>query len=340
MDLHQLKPYLLHEFKSEHDLVKAIEELSLKFTKERSDIADYLSDPRLVSAYTAFYLTTNIPKLEAVFKWMPEAWLADLKNCDLIDLGAGPGTFSLAFAEWCKSEMTGDFFQIEKSRLMREQAQKIWQGLQSDKKCFHGEHFNEKGDKERFLLFGHAANEMGPYEAIRYIEKIKPQHILFIEPGTKTFFPQMLEIRDVLLASGFNILYPCPNASGCPMKGSDTDWCHQFINVSHSADVERLTQMVKKDRKLLPLTVHAFSKNTYEKNPSERLVRVMPETKFSFEWEVCVENHLKKYQIMKRPYNKSEQKSLGQVLAGASVESEVEKETEQSTRVKLLRPIK
>ena len=71
MNLSEIMPHLLYQFKSESDLVKAIEEISLKFTKERSNIGDYLKDPRLVSAYTVFYLLTNIPKLEAVLKWLP-----------------------------------------------------------------------------------------------------------------------------------------------------------------------------------------------------------------------------------------------------------------------------
>jgi ribosomal protein RSM22 (predicted rRNA methylase) len=296
-----------------------------------------MEDPRLVSAYVAFYLTTNIPKFEAVLRWMPPGWLRDLERSDLIDLGAGPGTFSIAFAEWCGPLRSGDVFQIEKSKLMREQAKKIWAGLYPDKGAAFLEHWNEKNEKEKFLLFGHSANEMGPYEAVRYIEKINPDHILFLEPGTKDFFPQMLEIRQVLLRAGYNILFPCPNGLDCPMAASESDWCHQFIQVAQSADVERLSQMAKKDRRLLPLTVHAFSRKRYEKTPAERLVRVLPETKFSFEWEVCVENRLKKYQLMKRPYDKSEQKSLSQVLAGASLETEVEKETEQSTRVRLLK---
>jgi hypothetical protein len=99
MNLSSILPYLLHEFKSDSDLIKAIDEISTKFTIERHKIGDYLKNPRLVSAYTAFYLLTNIPKLEAVLKWMPQDWVAELKKSDFIDLGAGPGTFSLAWKE-------------------------------------------------------------------------------------------------------------------------------------------------------------------------------------------------------------------------------------------------
>ena len=336
MNLSALIPHLLYEFKSENDLVKAIEEISVKFTKERAKIGDYLKDPRLVSAYTAFYLLTNIPKLEEVLKWMPDEWIGQLKKCDFIDLGAGPGTFSFA---WKELGGSGDFYQIELSALMKEQGKKIWQGFHTES-LRQGSRWEWTSGNEKFVLFGHSANEMGAKTAIEYIEKINPDHILFIEPGTKDFFPKMLEIRDYLLKKNWNVLYPCPLALECPMKGSESDWCHQFIHVKQDAEIERISQMAKKDRKLLPLTVHAYSKTFEAKNPSERLVRVLPETKFSFEWEVCHDNVIEQDQVMKRDLTKLETRELSEVLAGISVETELVKNLEKSRRVKVTKVTK
>lgn len=331
MKLSDLTPHLIYQFNSEHELLAAIEEISQKFTVNRDKIGDYLKDPRLVSAYTAFYLSTNIPKLQEVFKWMPEGWMDELKNCDFIDLGAGPGTFSLA---WKTMGAGKDFYQIELSQLMKEQGKKIWEGLHQEK-LFQGSRWEWSNPNPKFLLFGHSANEMGADVALDYIKKINPDHILFIEPGTKDFFPKMLKIRAELLKE-YNVLYPCPLPEKCPMDGTD-NWCHQFIQVKHDLEVERLSQMARKDRKLLPLTVQAFSRTFSAKNPQERLVRVFPETKFSHEWEVCHSNVLTRYQVMKRDLSKSESKDLSEVLAGASIETEVLKELEQSKRVKLLK---
>jgi hypothetical protein len=327
MQLTNLLPLLLHQFKNESDLIKAIEELSLKFTQNRDRISDYLKDERLTSAYTAFYLTTNMPKLEAVLKWMPEAWTEQLKKSTFIDLGAGPGTFSLAFREW--AQMPVKVMQIETSAVMREQAKKIWDGL------YPNENLLQKPEGEVFLFFGHSANEMGAEVALRYIKELKPDHILFIEPGTKDFFPEMLKIRDGLIKYGFNILFPCPTADECPMKNSATDWCHQFIQVRQENDVERLSQIVRKDRRNLPLTVQAFSKTFKSDNPTSRVVRVLPETKFSYEWEGCELNHIEHYQIMKRGLSKDALARLSSTLAGAALEVELEKELEAAKRVKV-----
>lgn len=330
MNLSSILPHLLYQFKSDSELINAIEEISTKFTTERSRIGDYLKDPRLVSAYTAFYLLTNIPKLKEVLKWMPEGWVEELKKCDFIDLGAGPGTFSFA---WKELGAAGDFYQIELSALMKEQGKKLWDGLHRSS-LLQGSRWEWNSDKEKFLLFGHSANEMGAKVAIDYIEKINPEHILFIEPGTKDFFPKMLEIRDHLLKSGYKVLYPCPNEAQCPMRNS-SDWCHQFIHVQQDSEIERISQMARKDRKLLPLTVQAYSKSFVVKNPVERIVRVLPETKFSFEWEICHNNHLEHYQVMKRDLSKQESKEMASILAGTAVESEIIKDLEKAKRVKI-----
>ncbi len=335
MKLSSLKPFLIYDFKSESDLLKAIAEISVKFTRDRGNISDYLNDPRLVSAYTAFYLLTNIPKLQEVLKWMPATWIAELKSCDLVDVGAGPGTFSIA---WKELGGTGNIFQIETSGPMREQGKKIWEGLYPER-LFQSSRWESKSDKPRFLIFGHSANEMGPDTAIRYIDEINPDHILFIEPGTKDFFPKMLKIRNHLLKKSFHVLYPCPKPLACPMEGT-ADWCHQFIHVRQDPEIERISQMAKLDRKLLPLTVQAFSRTFSYENPEERVVRVLPETKFSHEWEVCHDNELQHYQLMKRDFSKEDSRALSSLLAGEAVVTEVIKNVEKTRRVKLQNIVK
>lgn len=332
IQLSEILPHLIYDFKHESDLLKAIEEVSFNFTQNRQKINDYLNDPRLVSAYTVFYLLTNIPKLESVLKWMPPFWVEKLKDCDFIDLGAGPGTYSLA---WLHFGNEVDFYQIEKSPLMQEQSRKLWLHF-SEKKLFQGSSWGWNSTRPKFLFFGHSANEMNVEEIINYINAINPEHILFIEPGTKDFFSKMLEIRQKLIDLNFNILFPCPNSSPCPLEKTK-DWCHQFIYVQQNSDIERISQKVKKDRKLLPLTVAAFSKKLSCIIKSDRVVRVLPETKYSFELVVCHQNRIEALQVQKRSLNKNETKKISQIMAGDAIEKEVLKELTQYKRVNILK---
>lgn len=92
--------------------------------------------------------------------------------------------------------------------------------------------------------------------------------------------------------------------------------------------------MMKLDRKLLPLTVQAYSR-TFNQKKRERIVRVFPSTKFSFEWDVCLGDRIEHFQVMKKSFNKKTQKELDEVLSGDSIETELEKRMEQASRVKL-----
>ncbi len=330
MQLSKIKPFLLYEFKDERELVRAIEEISFKFTQDRQSIQDYLADPKLASAYTAFFLLTNIPKFEATLPWLSKSWIQDLKESQFIDVGSGPGTFSIAWREWLGSSAKG-ILQIETSDVMRSQAKKLWEGL------YPGEHLlSQVNQHSKLLFFGHSANEMGPAQVQHYVRKFSPEHILFIEPGTKDFYHAMMEIRDSLIEMGYNILYPCPSSSACPLRGSTRDWCHQFLNVRQDPEVERLSQMARKDRRHLPIIVHGYSKLSYGMTPETRVIRVLPETKFSFEWEVCHGHAHEHWQVMKRGMDRSTLKQLSEVTAGAAVIGEVEKILESVKRVKIL----
>lgn len=338
MKLAQILPHLNYQFKTEHELISSIEELSRNFTTNRQDLSDYLKNERLSAAYTAFYLTTNIPKLQHLFQLLPTGFLSLLRNAAFVDVGAGPGTFSIAFREWLRHPVKR-LIQIETSEVMRQQSRKLWHGLYPGESSQWWDRPQADDAAGKLLLFGHSANEMGPEKTLDYIQRLNPEHLIFIEPGTKDFFPQMLSIREKLHEQGYHVIYPCPSGKECPLKNSTQDWCHQFLQVTQDPEVERLSQMVKKDRRNLPVIFHAYSKIFKDSNPEYRLVRVFPETKFSFEWEVCHGNVLERVQVMKRGMSKAEEKALGQVLAGAGLELEVVKELEQSKRVKVTKII-
>lgn len=334
MKLSDLYPHLLHQFASEADLVRAIEDISRAFTTDRHNIQRYLSDPRLVSAYTVFYLTTNVPKLAAVFDWLTPAEREAVTRMELVDVGAGPGTFTLAW-----KVLTGaDAVMLETAPLMREQAAKLVLGLFGAPAQFR---LSSK-HKPRLLLFGHSLNEMGVAAGLSYVKDADPDRIWLIEPGTKETFKIALEFRQALLQSGWGITFPCLGASACPMQGTE-NWCHQYVDVRHDAQTERLTQLVHKDRRRLPLTVMMFERpaRVIESANRARIVRVKEETKFSHEWQVCHSADrqltLSEFQLPKKSYPKEEKRAIEALLSGSLIEYQVEKVTAQSTRIRLVR---
>lgn len=332
LNLSQIFPHLLFEFKSESDLVKAINELSSIFNHQRDKLTDYGNDPRLVSAYTAFYTLTNIPKLEAALEWFSKDLVKDWGDIELVDIGSGPGTFSLAWMSLFPE--TKEIYLIEQSALMKKQASQLFAALYPEVKLrFSGA---QKTSKKRIVLFGHSLNEMGVEVGNRILRDLESDYILFIEPGMKNVFPQMLAMRDLLLESGFKVLFPCLGQGECPVKNNPEEWCHQFLHVKQNDEVERLTQLASKDRRHLPITVHLYSKEEAVVRPhTARVFRKLPDTKFSMELQVCLptpELEIEQFQIYKKHYGK---KDLDVVKAGDLLEFEVEKELPEFTRVKI-----
>lgn len=330
MELKVIKPHLLTQFKSDRELIQAIDKLSANFTHSRVNINEYLNDEKLVSAYTAFFLLTNFQKLEEVFK-LANIDLDNFKDYEFFDIGSGPGTFSLALLAL---NATMDITLIEKSILMREQAKKLISNIYplADIKYYNSDFKYPIKKKKRFGLFGHSSNEMGIETTLKYIETLDLDFILFIEPGTKDYFHEALRIRSKLLES-YDILYPCLTKLSCPLN-PDKDWCHQYLKVSHSVDVERISQMAKKDRRNFPILVHVFSKESLTKELSEghgRIIRVFKPTKFSLEWQVCMEeNKLIDLQIMTRAFSKKEIKELQSIKSGELIKFKIVKSLEEN----------
>ena len=57
--------------------------------------------------------------------------------------------------------------------------------------------------------------------------------IVIIEPGTPAGYARVLAARDALLAAGLLMLAPCPHAKLCPLTSGD--WCHFSVRLQRSA---------------------------------------------------------------------------------------------------------
>lgn len=339
MNLTTLTPYLLQQFKSEQELVKNIKLLSHNFTKDRTQINDYHEDEKMISAYAAFYLTTNYPKFSYCMEYL-KAYKDLFTEYEIIDIGAGPGTFVFAIGDYYNWSMDSVIWGVETSPLMRKQANKIKEGLYADKSIefVAGTKSIPNKTKKRLIIFTHSFNEMTKADAHKYIRDLDADLVMFIEPGTQELFKSYLPMRNELIEKGFNCLYPCPSNAKCPMEKTE-DWCHQYIRVSHDLEVQRLTQITQKNRTWMPLTLGLYSKEyTKEENSFfGRIIRTFPETKFSFIWQLCShKNKLDFVEVLKRNFSKKETKVIGEYFAGEEVVFEIEKELKDNRlRIKL-----
>jgi hypothetical protein len=330
----ELKPHLLISNISSAEMVKLIKEMSIKFTKKREDIHDYVFEHRHVSAYASFYLPTNMPKLEFLLSQLPSDVIQDFKNRPFIDIGAGPGTFSLAWKKLLKISSHVEMIAVDTSKIMLDQAEKIMNGFFPKHKFLSTTKFAEKKENS-VLFFGHSINEMGREKAQDYIMTIDPEYIIWIEPGTSELFKELVILRDIVL-DHYDVLYPCPSSAACP-----NTWCHQVLRTTHLPELERLSQLVELDRKILPMTAHVYRRKS--KTPTvatqATVIRYIQETKFSFEYEVCYAfegtNINAIIEIQKKLLTKEEVKNFKHSSVGDRLDFTVLKVIGEKLRVKL-----
>jgi ribosomal protein RSM22 (predicted rRNA methylase) len=280
-------------------------------------------------------LPTNIPKLHFLLSKLPESILEDFKNRPFIDMGIGPGTFSLAWKKLMKTSSHVEMIGVDSSKLMLDQALKIMNGFYPEDKFQAVTKFAEK-KSHSILFFGHSINEMGRERTLDHIVTIDPEYVIWIEPGTSEVFKELIALREVML-NHYDVLYPCPSNASCP-----NDWCHQVLRTTHAPDLERLSQLVSLDRKILPMIAHVYRRKS--KTPialtSATVIRYIQETKFSFEYEVCYtasgENKNSVIEIQKKHLSKDEIKDFKHSNVGERLDFSVEKIVGDKLRVKLI----
>jgi ribosomal protein RSM22 (predicted rRNA methylase) len=339
-----LKNLLLNPNLSEVEIVRLLKSIHLNFTTKREDIGDYAKTEDLVSAYTMFYLPTNILKLPFVLNQLNQKTIEALKKTSIIDIGSGPGTYALGFLDYFKNELSESLILVDQSDSMLKQASKIINHFFPDFKKVHYQKnldsFKSSGDIT--LFFGNSLNEIGFDKAMDLIEKLKPKFLFFIEPGTKDFFKTTLKIRNEMKKRGHSVIYPCPSLNDkCPLEGKD-DWCHQILYTTHDPSIERLSQLLKKDRRSMPFISHFYNlKEEIVSNLPVRLIRILKETKFALMWEVCLEENgkiqTKHFEIPKKLLTKDVLKKFKNSSVGVEVEFEIiKKVNDHLWRVKLL----
>lgn len=325
LDEKALRPLLLNPTLSEAQFKKEIELISKRFTTDRKSIGRYVLSVDSVSSYTLFYLPTNLLKLKFLFSLLPNDLTKNILQGQFIDYGAGPGTYGLAFLfEALEREVTpGPLFLVDSSKLMRDQSSKILEGFFPNVVVKISDRYEKMGEKSRTLLFGNSLNEMNDEEFFKVLETVDPDYLILIEPGTKEQFVRIQKIRERLIKDGRVVLYPCVSNQKCPMDPM-SNWCHQVLFTTHDPSIERLSQLVGLDRKSMPMIIHLYVKEGHPLK-DKTIIRIYPETKFSFEFEVC-DSELIKIQLMKKDYSKARLKEISNFSVGEKISYQTIKE--------------
>lgn len=324
---------------SETEIVKCLKELSDGFTKSRHKIDELYKSRNHISSYATFYLPTNMYKMNFLLSQLDSSIIDHIKASTIVEVGTGPGTYIFALVELLKCEMCS-FIGVDHSPLMLEQAKKIHGTLYPCSDItWRGDIPKVDGDKT--FIFGNSLNEMGHYAALKIVNSNKAENVICIEPGTKSSFEEMSKFRDAMIKDGYEIAYPCMSNGPCPIsdKGLD-DWCHQVVRTKLDDSIERLSQLIKLDRKTMPAIFHVYTKKKVERKAGYRIVRLVKNIKHAFLWEVCSldekSNELIRIEVMKKSLKKKQVKILEGISTGHIIDFDVTKKiSENHLRVTL-----
>lgn len=219
----------------QRDLARAAAELSDAYRS-----GDFSRAPLDSHARRLAYLAQRMPATYAacarVFEEI-QTLAPDFAPTRILDLGAGPGTATLAASD-C-------WFTIESAALIERDTKFVELGKQLVASRNSGCRYTAcristswspadltdfRSSNSDLVILSYALGELSKPDQQRLAEGAwrNTDHLLVIlEPGTTRGFANVLAARDLLGPFGAHILAPCPRADAhpCPMAAAN-DWCH------------------------------------------------------------------------------------------------------------------
>lgn len=249
----------------------------------------------------AAYLAVRFPSTYSVacHVWQEVFARVGTTQCQtVLDVGAGPGTASLALLEQTDSVQAT---LLERDTGWKQTAQALALSLES-KPAFvagsiEGRILTQRHDA---VVACYALNEL-PSNTLASVAQhlwgLCAQVLVIIEPGTPLGFEVVRRVRDIVLGQGGHVIAPCTHDLPCPMQ--DRDWCHTALRVQRSELHRRIkgAALSFEDEKYsyvamsrVPLGAHAFG----------RIVRKPIQAKGHVHLDICRDGKIERVTYSKR----------------------------------------
>jgi len=183
------------------------------------------------AGYMAYYFPLNVVRLRAVFEesFRDFPWE---KVSEIIDFGSGPGTTHAALESTPLAPKKILSVEIES------RAVEMHRGLNlSNWPNAWANRLPTKIEPGTLGIFSYSLLEETSLE--KRLQEF--DHILIVQPSTRTQGRKLLETRAKLQSAGYFSWAPCTHQLACPLlTQSKTDWCHDRIQLDAPAWFEQL----------------------------------------------------------------------------------------------------
>ncbi len=219
---------------------------------------------QLYHTYLNYYLPVNLVKLYPVLDELVDyqgSKLFESRSFHLLDIGSGPGTFTLGFLEYLAKNLSSlrskpenfNLWGIDREQKNLSIAKRIIKDYITAhpfKKAFHWNVTFKHATLSNATLIQNIVPEKTAFDLIiagnivtelndttfAALAKSLEKHLapfgalIIIDPGTRTAFRNLLKFRDAILKETALHLYaPCLNAAACPLAKQNNLWCHEKV---------------------------------------------------------------------------------------------------------------
>lgn len=211
--------------------------LSEHYAQGRSSALD---DAVVHAAYLGARFPATFAAVSATLGMLPSSRLDDVQS--VLDLGAGPGTASLAASSRCPR--LARVVQVDRSVALLALASRLATAsavapplaitqVVADVSRGAGGATWPHAD---LVVASYVLAELAPPQQASVVDDLlraTGQLLVIVEPGTPAGFARIHAARRRCLALGLLVTVPCSHAGVCPMHASG-DWCHFAVRVPRS----------------------------------------------------------------------------------------------------------
>ncbi len=238
----------------------------------------------------AYALVRMPATFAAVSRVMRTLAATDFDPKTMLDLACGPGTASFAAAlHWPRLQQR---ILVDQNRALLAIARTINQASATGaigviRYVQQGLETASELPVADLVVIAYALVEMAPVQVPTLVESVwqlSAGRLILVEPGTPLGFSRIRLARDVLIAAGAQIHFPCPHQAPCPMQMPD--WCHFAQRLPRSRDHRALkaASLPFEDEKYSYLVA---GRDRPAKAIAGRVLRVVKRDRASVQLELC-----------------------------------------------------